>query len=299
MRIADHMLNAVCFIGRKVNDDFRLLGTAFFVRCQSRKQRSRAWNYLVTARHCIDRHCDEALFARINTPESSELLELPSHWVYPENPAVDVAILRLDVDPSTFETGSVWISSAASKKAVIENGIGIGSEVVAVGLFARYHGRHKNLPVVRHGILSAMPREPLNDDQGQDFWAYLVELQSISGLSGSPVYVFVPSSQLMYLAQESAGVAAFQKNYPAGFLFLLGLVRGHYDEATGLGSVHTGMAIVTPIAEVIDLLQQNQELRADRQRSLELSGSGSSALAVEDDRWGLVLQQAADVEPTK
>ena len=64
--------------------------------------------------------------------------------------------------------------------------IGIGSEVYFPGLFVHHHGR--NEPIVRGGIVSSMPTEPVLTEFGE-IHAYLAEARSVGGLSGSPVIV--------------------------------------------------------------------------------------------------------------
>lgn len=81
---------------------------------------------------------------------------------------------------------------ALADEADIEaHAIGIGDEVLMVGLFTKRYGYRKNIPIVRGGIISAMPEEPIEDQEtGNLYDAYLIEIRSIGGLSGSPVIVF-------------------------------------------------------------------------------------------------------------
>ena len=72
------------------------------------------------------------------------------------------------------------------------NGIGPGDELFAIGLFSLRVGTQRNIPIVRSGILAAMPydSEPFTKD-GHPYHAYLAEMRSIGGLSGSPVFIFM------------------------------------------------------------------------------------------------------------
>ncbi len=80
-----------------------------------------------------------------------------------------------------------------------------------------------------------MPDEPLLDDDGNLYEAYLAEVRSIGGLSGSPVFVlmerrkarlrmrpieFSEEIDIEYLDQDFVG---------APEAHLLGMVRGHWD----------------------------------------------------------------------
>jgi hypothetical protein len=53
-------------------------------------------------------------------------------------------------------------------------------------------GSTRNIPIVRTGVIAAMPAidEPFVR-KGEEYHAYLAEMRSIGGLSGSPVFVFL------------------------------------------------------------------------------------------------------------
>jgi len=71
-----------------------------------------------------------------------------------------------------------------------ERDIGLGDETFAIGLFRSHYGQQRNMPVIRVGNIAAMPEEPIAAKYGKDFIeGYLVEMRSIAGLSGSPVFV--------------------------------------------------------------------------------------------------------------
>lgn len=57
-----------------------------------------------------------------------------------------------------------------------------------IGLMAQYYGVKRNYPVVRRGTLALMTDEPINTPNGQQK-AFIAELQSWPGNSGSPVFL--------------------------------------------------------------------------------------------------------------
>jgi hypothetical protein len=147
--------------------------------------------------------------------------------------------------------------------------IGIGDDLFIAGLFTQRRGTQRNIPIVRAGIIASMPEEPLQDkDTGLDYSAYLAEVRSIGGLSGSPVFVHVPPDRFT----KESGVS------PKGAAFLLGIIRQHWD-LTSKESVldfaddfdsklNMGIAAVTPIQEVIDTV--NSKELVSRRRAAEL-----------------------------
>src|SRR5262249_20043949 len=99
--------------------------------------------------------------------------------------------------------------------------IGLGAQIAIVGLFRSHYGKNRNVPIVRVGNISALPGEPVFTRYTGYISAYLVEARSISGLSGSPVFVF--QNEAVMLAKTLNGSAPKQQ------AALLGLMHGHFD----------------------------------------------------------------------
>ena len=100
MRIPNNYLDSVCFICVKVAnsvgvEDF-FIGTGFFCSVASTLPGLRH-SYLVTARHVI--RDAQALgysvfYVRLNMANGRSVTAgIPDVWIYPENPAVDIAVL--------------------------------------------------------------------------------------------------------------------------------------------------------------------------------------------------------------
>jgi hypothetical protein len=141
-----------------------------------------------------------------------------------------------------------------------------------VGLFSSHYGRVSNRPIVRAGIIAAMPHEPLQDvGSGEYYDAYLAEVRSVGGLSGSPVWLVISPSRM------APGLEG--REYRLHF-YLLGLVRGHWqkEEAwvsdfgdTEQEALNTGIAIVTPIQKALDIIDSGELVRKRRARAREHS----------------------------
>jgi hypothetical protein len=127
-----------------------------------------------------------------------------------------------------------------------------------------------------------MPDEPFVEDSGETYNAYLTELRSIGGLSGSPVFVFklVPASENEIRERQARGLRL--PPLPKQTMYLLGLVRSHWDlerqnaaedigvidEDSEIDYLNTGIAQVTPIQEVLTLLNGEKltKLREEAER---------------------------------
>lgn len=106
-----------------------------------------------------------------------------------------------------------------------------------------------------------MPHEPIYDGvTGQRYEAYLAELKSIGGLSGSPVFVMLPPGRVHPMTRRVDDELRW---------YLLGLVRGHWDSkepeelsefAEEREIVNMGIAAVTPISAVLELLDLPSEV---------------------------------------
>ena len=261
VRIPDDLLQCVCFVAvNEATPDgerMKYAGTAFFVSVPSAVAPDSGFIYLVTARHCV-RRAENAggLFVRLNTKAGgSELVRVTGGWQYPDDLASDVAVLGW-APPGPFAYKHVPRSMLAGHATIPETGIGVGDEVVVVGLFTRRHGLARNLPIVRTGIIAAMPEEPFRDKYtGLNFPAYIAEVRSIGGLSGSPVFAVLGPARLDPKTTQIRLSLSFH---------LLGLIRGHWDHklddpeiafsSDEQSAVNMGMALVTPAQDIIEVL---------------------------------------------
>jgi hypothetical protein len=200
MRIPDDVLKCVCFLCIETIVDgvqtFRYGGTGFFVGVPSEKDARRNFVYFVTARHNIQKaSLIGPLYLRINTlAGESQHLRLNVDWTYPEKDGVDLALLQWAPDQSLYDYRIIQSTMFTDSEVFQTEGIGPGDELFCVGLFTYRHGAKQNYPIVRSGIIASMPNEPFKDHKtGFSYDAYLAEVRSIGGLSGSPVFVGLPA----------------------------------------------------------------------------------------------------------
>lgn len=277
MQSLEKLKKSVCFLSTKIEKEdsqkYRFGGTGFFIAVPSENYESVAHHYLVTARHCIEGAKYEIensgvggdLVVRVNffpekvdfiTKGVAESLEVPTYdWIYPDDDAVDIAIRPFGVSQDYVDYIPISTDLFISEEEI--KAYSGGDKIYAVGLFTEHYGKYKNYPIIRSGIIASMPDEKLEDENsGLEYDAYLVEMHSIGGLSGSPV-----------LATND------NKKYR-----VFGLIRGHWNrnrEVKKIGFsddeisiVNSGIAIVTPIQEVHKLLS-TKELRSERRRQEE------------------------------
>jgi hypothetical protein len=101
-----------------------------------------------------------------------------------------------------------------------------------IGLFTRRIGSQRNIPIVRIGNVAALPEELIRTRSGL-MKAYLVEMRSIAGLSGSPVFVDLPSAQPMAVSAGFLHDTRIKPPDPEQINWFqyrfLGLIHGHFD----------------------------------------------------------------------
>jgi hypothetical protein len=270
MRIPEEILDTVGFLVGKDAVEEHVGGTAFFLSIPSRTLRDLSHPYLITAKHCITKAKREKfdLYLRLNTKEGKwEDIQLNDGWTYPEDPSIDLAMMRFCPGPRYWYralTGPML----ANEEQLRGLKVGIGDDVVISGLFTKRKGREKNLPIVRFGNIAAMPSEAIPDSEtGLSFHAYLIEARSIGGLSGSPVFLYigpdrrVPGEPIPQLDQCQ--------------LFLIGVIRGHWKHddmcpppsayIDDLTEVNYGIATVTPAIHLLPLLYSEDAVKERNQ----------------------------------
>jgi hypothetical protein len=267
MRIPDSWKDSVCFLCTKQSTGvYHYGGTAFFVSVPGEQDPSFAFIYIVTAKHCIEkaRQSLSRLSLRLNRGEKAIFVEesacLQDTWIFSDT--ADIAIARFSGGEG-FSIDWVGYEGFLTESLRQQHNIGIGDELYIPGLFTKRAGRERNIPILRSGMISAMPDEPLPDENtNEPYHAYLVEVRSIGGLSGSPVFV------LTY-----GGIHMSFKNrrfIDTHEFYLLGVVRGHWDTVEHESEpTNAGIAIVTPIAEVQELLFREDLVKERRREERE------------------------------
>ena len=291
MRLPDEVRECVIFVGcAMLGEDKPYIGATAFLLSTPFKAgglREQRHKYAITANHTlveIDRLADEGLVVDNNVWLRIDLIDSESRWIptdreqWISHPETDLAILPLspvEVHENLIGVNDVLLNrtiyseSIADEYKVIDQKIGVGDEVVAVGLFSHHKGQGKNLPMVRSGIIAGMPEEKVSTEDYGDIDAYLVELRSIGGFSGSPVFVYLGGPPFpIPTSNQSARVYERMTQFDDRTFYLLGLLHGHWDiqesqvgfdrRANLAEGIGTGMAIVVPATKISELLEDEK-----------------------------------------
>ena len=267
------------------------IGTAFSVRfVQSGSQ----FPYFVTARHVLTSTPSQTIYIRARSQDGGQE-DIPtqkSDW-YMSDTADVAALPMVFAEPYWSRVRGMMIGTeifvdadcrfrvptTVSQVTVIENGqlaadrgigIGIGDSVAFISLFSQLPGENAPLPVARFWQISAMPGEPIRMETfgGGAFegLGYLVESHSWGGHSGAPAFWSAP---VIRAWTDGTRQAYETTDIPA----LLGLVSAHFPiegKAVQKGGdvddreserrirteLNSGMAVVTPAAEIMNLFMR-------------------------------------------
>ncbi|HEV2425786.1 MAG TPA: S1C family serine protease [Terriglobia bacterium] len=254
-----------------------LCATGFFVAlpCESPELRPLKNMYFVTAKHVVTDLQNRQAFLLLNTRSGGTLTVtgITKDWwhFHPTDATADVAVIP--INPGTeVEALGIDIQLFGLPEVLKNRSIGIGDEVITVGLFNPAPGTSRSQPIVRHGNISMLPTEQIQTELGYAD-VILVEARSIGGISGSPV--FVRNTFMTKVKNRRGEDDVLFANGPG--VTLLGLMHGHWDiRESDLNKpsiihdrqhgVNMGIAMVVPAAKIQETLYA-PDLIAIRQES--------------------------------
>jgi hypothetical protein len=187
LRVDERVRMTVVFIGAENERGFSPYGTAVVGLVAFEDL---ANSVLVTAQHVLEDIPGDYVSVRINRRDGGadiRKIKKSGAVTFTER-AIDLAVLPETIDPTIYDVWAVPLSSSAWNEQLTKYGEpGPGDEVCVVGLYTTHFGHIRNMPVARIGHIAALPEEKVMTDRGY-VHGYLIECQSIAGLSGSPVF---------------------------------------------------------------------------------------------------------------
>ena len=256
LRVSNELLKSVGFVSTGENmHDYR--GTAFVVGIPF--DESSGLLHLVTAKHvalAIPRG-DACIAVNAKDGQPRWIKQNDTPWFFhPSDPSIDVAVLPLATDMvSAYDIRHIPVQMFATEEIINRENIGLGDELVNVGLFRPFSGSAEILePIVRIGNLAMMPKSRIPSSTFGSIEAYLAEGRSMGGLSGSPVFV---RSTVNMPGQNQHGEPAQLSGL--GVMRLLGLIHGHWDAPADFTAgdpkpVNMGVSIIVPAQKILEVL---------------------------------------------
>jgi len=265
MRVPENLLKCVCFCAYETKSgDKHLNGTAFLAATQDDGMLR---PYVITARHVIKaaekKGIDGCVYLRMNSTEDSGDEDtcwretVVNEWTFHVDDRIDVAVYALPDLLPMFDNMFVPLANCATEDVIREKNIGIGDQLFFPGLFVRHPGARRNEPIVRFGRIAGMPSTRMITSEGKAT-VYLAESRSIGGLSGSPVFVYIPTDRDDPKVPIGPGTPI---PLGGGETRLLGMIHGHCGDAVKLDSrisderVNMGIAVIVPISSILEVIR--------------------------------------------
>lgn len=321
MRVPEEMLKCVVFLGIEHGVSVKWVGTGFLVLLEEKEgDAAFRFTYLVTANHVAD-ELDGVPFKIRANRKSGEAVEIAANgsgdlvWYrHPKGESVDVAVCWWQMPSRDLDLLAVPTSMFLTREIADKTNVGPGDEVSITGLFAKIKGQSKNLPIVRIGNLAMVPRGPVVPSGVGNIEAYLIEVKSLGGISGSPVFI----RQTI----DIPGLFEWGTNNPAtaqaysNIIRLLGLAHGHWN--IDLGEINSpavehvkdgfnvGLAIVVPAEHILEVLH-NGELTAMRRelkdkelaknKGATMDSASSESIFTKEDFESALRKASRKIEP--
>ena len=284
MKVKREVLKCIVFFGIENNGNFEPIGTGFFIGVPYENEAHRQHVYLVTAKHNIDPGKGNCNAFSVNTKDGNIVINFQtSGWYDPLSESADICLRPIEI-ADEWDVLILPVDMITPKELIgSDDWITTGSDVFITGLFTEFSGKLKNHPIVRKGSIAMMPTEKINSTGIGLIDAYLIEVRSVSGLSGSPVFWYATSNDIQTVFTPLASVNRARPSIQQEFWGLLGLVQGHYpisddkdvepvyDNHKGRmkGEINAGIASVTPASKINDILMRD-ELKKQRREDEEI-----------------------------
>ena len=212
-------------------------------------------------------------------------------WYYHPDSNVDIAVIPCYIGQHgkkrIYEVSYFTENTIVADSHIKHGYIGNGDQCYTIGLFRFHSGRKRNLPVVHTGNIALLPSDekiPVIDwDDPKNIRyieAYLVQSQSLEGLSGSPVLVRYTIDIPLDIPKDCVLPEGerIRTRLPTVILRLLGLWHGSWkappSELYGIEegkTVPVGMGIVIPASKIIEVLEMPDLVEKEKRGHLVLS----------------------------
>jgi hypothetical protein len=300
-RIKDTILDCVFYLYRSVQeakDSEHAGGTGFLVGVPDSLDPKSDHVYGVTNRHVIRRG---ATVIRLNTEagETDTLNLTKDHWAFhPDGDDIAATYLGRSGQRTPVRARYWGVDKFLTPEVIKREDVGPGDEVFMVGRFKEVAGERQNRPTARFGNISRMhDGDPICDPEtGFRYESFLVEVRSLSGYSGSPVFVhFLPGVP----RRHGAMMVSYEMGGPGPWL--LGVDWAHLapwekvkqkdeEQDTEEGYVvrsHSGVLAVAPAWQVLETINQEDFMKDriadDKQRARERAQSSVVLDSADDD----------------
>lgn len=219
--------------------------------------------FLVTNRHVIE---DGTTTFRLTSANGTQryIESMEDDWFFPDDNNVDLAIYNYGPSEPVFAQ-HIPTSGFLRRDQIQSLEMVFGDDVAMFGRHLNYDGALTNIPTSRFGHIVQFPEVPILDDRRRKEPVFLVQIPSLPGFSGSPIFLV---QNLMEKNMEKGRMSFGEGNMSRNCL-LLGINKGHlpaymptYLSDTGqrnpaiTAEVNSGIAMAIPAWELDECIAQ-------------------------------------------
>jgi hypothetical protein len=256
-------------------------GTGFFAGIRLESNSYLQQLYAITNRHCV---VGSEVVLRVNKADGQldYISTKNADWViHPE--LQDIAVLPIVLSPEhayNFVGSDMFF---LTPEIVESHGIGPGDDVFMIGRFIGHDGKQGNLPTARFGNIARMNSEPIGNDSGINQDSFLVEMRSIPGFSGSPVFVYInpslarpphfmtPINAPYNQAWHGPWLLGIDWSHLTSFKPVLDKNRRDRAQPPQWVEINSGMAGVIPAWRIQEILELPEFVRQRRETDNQIS----------------------------
>jgi hypothetical protein len=248
-------------------------GSGFLVGVNSDTYPELAHIYAVTNAHIVSNHPVIRFRDQVIVKASHEWTRHPD--------GDDVAVCSLGLKDSRTWT-HIGSGLMLDQHTMRSHRIGPGDDCFMVGRFVSGAFQAEQ-PVVRFGNLAMLPEKIHQAERGIDQESFLVDMRSLPGYSGSPVFLYWTAERVMSWSLPVTSESAVGKRSVVESQWLLGIDWGHVDAERPVrdrtrnplpdGSyveMPSGMAAVVPAWKLAGILRDPKMIDSRRQAEEEL-----------------------------
>lgn len=269
-RIKDAILDCVIYLYPTESDarnGERAGGSGFLVGIPSKVYERTWYVYAVTNSHVIREGEGNSPVIRLNTKDGQmDVLNLESANWFHHPDGDDIAVCPIGLQTEHFKFRLITPDLFITPEIIREHDIGAGDDVFLVGRFVNHEGKQRNIPSIRFGNIAMMNWESIrHPSRGIMMESFLIEVRSIAGYSGSPVFLYIPplTKRPNKKGLEARGYGPWLLGIDWGHIPVKEMVKEKTEEGEPEREVsegwwvryNAGMAGVVPVWKLAELLE--------------------------------------------
>ncbi len=278
-RIPHSVLDCIIYLyaaEQHAQDGHNTGGSGFIVFIPSVVDKSRVYAYAITNRHCLD---DGFTVVRMQTPRGEIITHVTQRndWVNHRD-GDDVAALDIFRGPPEMPKLVGFTTGIFLTREDVERvDLGPGDDVYMIGRFVSYDGREYNQPTARFGNIAMSPVPVTHPRYGIAQESFLVDMRSLSGYSGSPVFTYIAprwNRPHMKLSPGETTRSVWFMGIDWGMFRVKGRVLDKDENPLAQGwfvKLNSGISPVIPAWRVLDLLNAEELVVRRKQHDDELA----------------------------